>query len=70
LESSGGKLDRFIDTTAADCLYSPGQEWNAVNEEVRSVLKDYPNLKLTHGRKVRRASYSYHIRYGLLEYYH
>jgi hypothetical protein len=32
-----------------------------VNEEVRSVLKDYPNLKLTHGRKVRRASYSYHI---------
>ena len=40
-----------------------------MNEEVRSVLKDYPNLKLTHGRKV-RASYSYHIRYGLLEYYH
>ncbi|CAD6217030.1 unnamed protein product [Miscanthus lutarioriparius] len=28
------------------------EEWNAVNEEVRSVLKDYPNLKLTHGRKV------------------
>ncbi|KAG0545892.1 hypothetical protein BDA96_02G400400 [Sorghum bicolor] len=28
------------------------KEWNAVNEEVRSVLKDYPNLKLTHGRKV------------------
>ncbi|OEL36545.1 putative trehalose-phosphate phosphatase 3 [Dichanthelium oligosanthes] len=28
------------------------EEWNAVEEEVRSVLKDYPNLKLTHGRKV------------------
>uniref|UniRef100_A0A804UER6 Trehalose 6-phosphate phosphatase n=1 Tax=Zea mays TaxID=4577 RepID=A0A804UER6_MAIZE len=28
------------------------EEWNAVNEEVRSVLREYPNLKLTHGRKV------------------
>jgi hypothetical protein len=35
-------------------LDSPRQEWNAVNEEVRSVLREYPNLKLTHGRKVRR----------------
>ncbi|KAL6657563.1 hypothetical protein ACP70R_005343 [Stipagrostis hirtigluma subsp. patula] len=28
------------------------EEWDAVDEEVRSVLKEYPNLKLTHGRKV------------------
>ncbi|KAG2646924.1 trehalose 6-phosphate phosphatase RA3-like [Panicum virgatum] len=29
------------------------EEWNAVEEEVRSVLKEYPDvLKLTHGRKV------------------
>ncbi|PUZ72997.1 hypothetical protein GQ55_2G439700 [Panicum hallii var. hallii] len=28
------------------------EEWNAVEEEVRSVLKEYPHLKLTHGRKV------------------
>jgi hypothetical protein len=35
-----------------------------VNEEVRSVLKDYPNLKLTHGRKVIQSIIfiSYHIR--------
>nr|CAB3455014.1 unnamed protein product [Digitaria exilis] len=29
------------------------EEWNAVEEEVRSVLKEYPGLKLTHGRKIR-----------------
>ncbi|CAL5071675.1 unnamed protein product [Urochloa decumbens] len=28
------------------------EEWNAVDEEVRSVLKDYPDLKLTQGRMV------------------
>ncbi|RCV14051.1 hypothetical protein SETIT_2G396100v2 [Setaria italica] len=28
------------------------EEWKAVEEEVRSVLKEYPDLKLTHGRKV------------------
>nr|CAB3458664.1 unnamed protein product [Digitaria exilis] len=28
------------------------EEWNDVEEEVRSVLKEYPDLKLTHGRKV------------------
>ncbi|KAL6841707.1 hypothetical protein ACP4OV_028219 [Aristida adscensionis] len=28
------------------------EEWDAVDEEVRSVLKEYPDLKLTHGRKV------------------
>ncbi|KAJ1291963.1 hypothetical protein BS78_02G356700 [Paspalum vaginatum] len=27
-------------------------EWELVNEQVRSVLKEYPDLKLTHGRKV------------------
>jgi len=40
-------------------LASPSlQEWNAVEEEVRSVLKEYPDvLKLTHGRKVSIVSY-------------
>ncbi|CAN6199871.1 unnamed protein product [Urochloa humidicola] len=28
------------------------EEWNVVDEEVRSVLKEYPDLKLTHGRMV------------------
>ncbi|KAJ1291967.1 hypothetical protein BS78_02G357100 [Paspalum vaginatum] len=28
------------------------EEWELVNEEVRSVLKEYQDLKLTHGRKV------------------
>ncbi|XP_062187570.1 trehalose 6-phosphate phosphatase RA3-like [Phragmites australis] len=28
------------------------EEWDAVDEQVRSVLKEYPDLKLTHGRKV------------------
>ncbi|GJN33150.1 hypothetical protein PR202_gb21717 [Eleusine coracana subsp. coracana] len=28
------------------------EEWESLNQEVRSVLKEYPDLKLTHGRKV------------------
>ncbi|TVU37789.1 hypothetical protein EJB05_11124, partial [Eragrostis curvula] len=28
------------------------EEWESLNKEVRSVLKEYPDLKLTHGRKV------------------
>ncbi|KAF8775104.1 hypothetical protein HU200_004964 [Digitaria exilis] len=39
------------------------EEWNAVEEEVRSVLKEYPGLKLTHGRKVSIVSYRSIIRF-------
>jgi trehalose 6-phosphate phosphatase len=28
------------------------QEWDALGEEVRSVLEGYPDLRLTKGRKV------------------
>lgn len=49
-------LNFFLVIIHIHTLDSPRQEWNAVNEEVRSVLREYPNLKLTHGRKV-RASY-------------
>ncbi|KAG6483195.1 probable trehalose-phosphate phosphatase 6 [Zingiber officinale] len=28
------------------------KKWNALSDKVRSVLKDYPKLRLTHGRKV------------------
>ncbi len=28
------------------------QSWGALAEKVESVLKDYPTLRLTHGRKV------------------
>jgi trehalose-6-phosphatase len=29
-----------------------GQKWRALEEQVRSVLKEYPDLRLTKGRKV------------------
>jgi trehalose-6-phosphatase len=29
-----------------------GQKWRALEEEVRSVLKEYPDLRITKGRKV------------------
>jgi len=28
------------------------QRWNALAEQVKAVIKDYPKLKLTQGRKV------------------
>jgi hypothetical protein len=32
------------------------QKWSALHDQVRSVLKDYPGLRLTRGRKVRRST--------------
>jgi hypothetical protein len=34
------------------CVLLSRQEWESLNKEVRSVLKEYPDLRLTHGRKV------------------
>jgi trehalose 6-phosphate phosphatase len=36
----------------ADQLSISGQKWGALADLVRSVLKDYPKLRLTQGRKV------------------
>jgi hypothetical protein len=44
---------------ASCCIDWSWQEWNVVEEEVRLVLKEYLDLTLTHGRKVR---ISHHIR--------
>jgi len=32
------------------------QRWNALAEQVKAVIKDYPKLKLTQGRKVTPSS--------------
>lgn len=42
----------FLFNTSFCDLFMHRQSWNVVAERVYDILKDYPRLRLTHGRKV------------------
>ena len=45
-------LGQFTDALLLDFLPETWQKWRALEEQVRSVLKEFPDLRLTRGRKV------------------
>jgi hypothetical protein len=42
--------------TVNDFFFFFGQKWSELAQQVKTVLKEYPKLRLTQGRKVTRGS--------------